>query len=89
MKKLSKALQEKYSIATSGVGPVAAEKLLDGCKTEKQAWERVIEVYSSSPVSPERWQERMQENAFFLWMCRERGQMFNLKDYLKGIGIVY
>ena len=89
VKKLSKEVQEKYGIGTSGVGPVAAEKLLDGCKTEKEAWERVIEAYSSSPVSSDMWQERMQENAFFLWMCREKEQIFNLKDYLKGLGIVY
>jgi hypothetical protein len=89
VKKLSREVQEKYGVGTSGVGPVAAEKLLDGCNTEKEAWERVIEAYSSSPVSPEQWKERMQENAFFLWMCREKGQMLNLKDYLKGLGIEY
>lgn len=87
--KISNEVKERYGIMGNGVGPVAAEKLLDGCNTEKQAWERVIEAYSSSPIDTGQWKERMQENAFFLWMCREKGKMFNLKDYLKGLGIVY
>ena len=87
--KISNEVKERYGIKGNGVGPVAAEKLLDGCNTEKQAWQRVIEAYSSSPIDTEQWKERMQENAFFLWMCREKGQMFVLEDYLKGFGIVY
>ena len=89
VKALSNEVKERYCIKGNGVGPVAAEKLLNGCNTEKQAWQRVIEAYSSSPIDTEQWKERMQENAFFLWMCREKGQMFVLEDYLKGLGIVY
>ena len=89
VEKLSDEVKQKYGITTNGVGDATAEKLLSGCATEKEAWGRVIEAYSSSPVSTEEWKERMQENAFFLWMCREKGQMFDLRDYLKGFGIDY
>ena len=89
VEKLSDEVKQKYGITNNGVGDATAEKLLSGCATEKEAWERVIEAYSSSPVSTEEWKERMQENAFFLWMCREKGQHFVLKDYLKGLGIDY
>jgi uncharacterized protein (UPF0335 family) len=83
---LDDSLYAKYSIRkSSGVAEKTAAALLQGVLTEREGWFRVIEAYSVT--HPDDWKERLQENAFFLWMCRYKGQRFELATYLQGFGI--
>lgn len=86
IEKLDDSLYAKYSIRkSSGVAEKTAVALLQGVLTEREGWFRVIEAYSVT--HPEDWKDRLQENAFFLWMCRYKGQRFDLATYLQGFGI--
>jgi hypothetical protein len=80
---IHKETKEKYGIKTNGAGPVAATKLLAGVTSEKEAAERVIEAYSLS--WPEDWEQRISDNAFFLYLRRKEGEMFNFKEYVEGL----
>ena len=86
VEKLADSLYAKYSIRkSSGVAEKTALALLKDILTEREGWLRIIEAYSTS--YPDDWKERMQDNAMFLWMCRYKGQQFNLATYLQGFGI--
>lgn len=82
---LAQVTKDKYSIKTKGVGGKTADTILDGCTTEKEAAERVLEAYQLA--WPEDGYERMKEMCFFLWMRRWEGQMFDLDSYLKELGV--
>ena len=82
---LAQETKDKYSIKTKGVGGKTADTILDGCTTEKEAAERVLEAYQLA--WPEDGYERMKEMCFFLWMRRWEGQMFDLDSYLKELGV--
>jgi hypothetical protein len=75
--------KDKYGIKTNGAGPVAASKLLSGCTTEKEMVERVIEAYSLS--WPDDYQQRLADNAFFLYLRRKEGEVFNFNDYVENL----
>ena len=51
------------------VGPVKAEKILDGITEEKDLYEAVVKAYNGD-------KERVLENARLLWLRREEGQMW-------------
>lgn len=84
---LAQETKDKYSIKTKGVGGKTADAILDGCTTEKEAAERVLEAYQLA--WPEDGYERMKEMCFFLWMRRWEGQVFDLDSYLKELGVEY
>lgn len=85
--KLHQDTRDKYGIKVTGVGPKTAEKLLAGCKDEKELAEVVLEAYMLS--YPEDGFERLQDMCFFLWMRRYEGQMFSLKEHLDKLGVNY
>jgi DNA polymerase-1 len=51
------------------VGPVKADKILDGITEEKDLYEAVVKAYDGD-------KERVLENARLLWLRREEGQMW-------------
>lgn len=51
------------------VGPVKADKMLDGLTEEKDLYEAVVKAYDGD-------KERVLENARLLWLRREEGQMW-------------
>lgn len=83
LEKVSAITKERFNIRTNTVGPVAASKLLEGLKTEKEMSERVIECYSAS--WEEDWEQRLQDNAFFLYLRRKPNEMFNVWDYVRSL----
>lgn len=85
--KLHQDIRTKYNIKVAGVGEKTAEKLLAGCKDEKELAEVVLEAYMLS--YPEDGFERLQDMCFFLWMRRYEGQMFSLKEHLDKLGVSY
>jgi 5'-3' exonuclease len=78
---LSSITKERFKVKTTSVGPVAAQKILDGLKTEKQMAERVAECYSAS--HEEDWEQRLQDNCFFLYLRRKPDEMFNVWEYME------
>lgn len=52
------------------VGPVKAEKMLQGCNDEKSLWEAVLKAYGGD-------KERAVENARLLWLRREKGEIWD------------
>lgn len=84
---LAQETKYKYGIKTKGVGGKTADAILEGCATEREAAERVLEAYLLA--WPEDGYERMKEMCFFLWMRRWEGQMFDLDNYLKDLGVKY
>lgn len=55
------------------VGPVRAEKMLDGASTEQDMWQRCIAAYSGD-------RDRAIENARLLWLRRFEGQIWQPPD---------
>lgn len=55
------------------VGPVRAEKMLDGANTEQDMWQRCIAAYSND-------RDRAIENARLLWLRRFEGQIWQPPD---------
>lgn len=84
---LAPIIKSKYGVTTKGVGEATADKILNGCTSEKEAAERVLEAYLIT--YPEDGFERMAEMCFFLWMRRHDGEMFDLKNYLYKLGVGY
>ena len=52
------------------VGPVKAEKILDGCQSEEEMWEAVVKAYDGDT-------ERVVENARLLWLRRKEGEIWH------------
>lgn len=84
---LSKATKQRYGITTNGVGEVAAKKILNDCKSEKEAAERVLDAYKEAWT--EDGFERLKEMSFFLHMRRYEGQMFSLEECFDKLGVEY
>lgn len=51
------------------VGPVTADKMLDGLKTEEELWEAVVKAYDGDT-------DRIIENARLLWLRRKEGELW-------------
>ncbi len=58
------------------VGPVKAKKILEGCETEEDLWEAVINAYDGDL-------ERVLENARLLWLRRYEGEIWEPPDQRK------
>lgn len=86
--KLSDFIINKYGLRKSkGCGLVAATKILEGAKTEKEMARRVVQCYKKS--WGKEWYKCLDENAFHLYLRREDDEMFVLSDYLDGLGVKY
>lgn len=83
LEKLHPITKERFKISRDGVGPVAASKILEGLKTEREMIARVSECYSVS--WEEDWQERLQDNCFFLYLQRKPNERFDLIEYVRSL----
>ena len=84
IEKLSKITKERFGIKVDGVGPATAKKVLADCKTEVDLAARVFECYSAMYGEEEGWDERLDENGFFLYLLRHEKDEWDLNRYLKG-----
>lgn len=84
IEKLSKITKERFKIKVEGVGPATAKKVLADCKTEAELAARVFECYSAMYGDEEGWDERLDENGFFLYLLRHEKDEWDLNRYLKG-----
>ena len=84
IEKLSKITKERFKIKVDGVGPATAKKILADCKTEVDLTSRVYECYSAMYGEEEGWEERLDENGFFLYLLRHEKDEWNLNKYLRG-----
>lgn len=78
---LSDSIREKYSIKTKGVGAATADKILANCTTEQEINSRVVECYKET--HPEDWRERLDDNAFYLYLLRDEDDKWNAANYFK------
>ena len=85
LEKLHQDTKEKYGIKTNGVGEVASAKILEGCLTEKEMAERVMEAYALS--WPSDCFERLSDTCFFLYLRRFDGEVFDLDKYINQLEI--
>lgn len=84
IEKLSKITKERFKIKVEGVGPATAKKILADCKTEVDLATRVFECYSAMYGDEEGWEERLDENGFFLYLLRHEKDEWDLNKYLRG-----
>lgn len=84
IERLSKITKERFNIKVDGVGPATAKKILADCKTEVDLASRVFECYSAIYGEEEGWDERLDENGFFLYLLRHEKDEWDLNRYLKG-----
>lgn len=84
IEKLSKITKERFNIKVEGVGPATAKKILADCKTEVDLAARVYECYSAMYGEEENWEERLDENGFFLYLLRYEKDKWDLDRYLEG-----
>lgn len=76
---LSSELKKKFGITRNGVGPVAAQKVLADCKTEADLAARVVECYKGT--HPDDWRERLDDNAFYLYLLRSEDDKWDAARY--------
>lgn len=81
IEKLSDITRERFGIKVKGVGPATAIKVLAECKTERDLAQRVYECYSAA--WEEDWQDRLNENGFFLYLLRSSEDKWNMNRYLE------
>lgn len=84
IEKLSKITKERFGIKVEGVGPATAKKILADCKSEVELASRVFECYSAMYGDEEGWDERLDENGFFLYLLRHEKDEWDLNKYLRG-----
>lgn len=84
IEKISKITKERFGIKVEGVGPATAKKILADCKTEQDLAARVFECYSAMYGEEEGWDERLDENGFFLYLLRHEKDEWDLNKYLGG-----
>ena len=84
IEKLSKITKERFKIKVEGVGPATAKKILADCKSEVELASRVYECYSAMYGEEEGWDERLDENGFFLYLLRHEKDEWDLNKYLRG-----
>ena len=84
IEKLSKITKERFGIKVEGVGPATVKKILADCKTEVDLAARVFECYSAMYGEEEGWDERLDENGFFLYLLRHEKDEWDLNKYLRG-----
>lgn len=81
IEKLSDITRERYGIKTKGVGPATAQKILADCLLEEELAQRVKECYVEAWEA--NWDERLNENGFFLYLLRHEADKWILSEYLK------
>ena len=70
---------EKLAPEVNGVGPATAEKILTDCKTEADLAARVVECYKGT--HPDDWRQRLDDNAFFLYLLRSEDDVWDPAKY--------
>lgn len=83
--KTSKLFREQYSVRYTGIGEATADVLFADCKTRKDFAEVVVNVYKNCYY--DEYQERLQEQGFFLWLKRHPEDVFCLKSWLEKCGV--
>lgn len=80
---LSEQDKRHYDIPASrrSVGDVTAKAILSTVDTEKDALRAILSLYENAYPADGR--ERFKEMAFFLWMARYKGQMFDVIEYME------
>ncbi len=86
IEQLAKSTREQFNIKVSGVGPATAKKILADCKTEADLASRVYECYSAMYGEDDGWEERLDDNGFFLYLLRHEKDEWDLNRYL-GVNI--
>lgn len=76
---LSLDIKRKFGIKVKGVGPATATMLLADCKTEAELNARVVECYKST--HPDDWRERLDDNAFYLYLLRSEDDKWDAARY--------
>lgn len=84
---LPKDIRQEYGLKGKGIGPKAAERLLEDCETPKDMMERVVSLYEVQ--YKDKWYSVMEENCRLLYMRKEIGEMYSLGDKLESMGISY
>jgi len=82
IKFLADSTKLKYGIKVKGCGPASAEKILS-VDSEREMAMRVEEAYREA--HPEDWKQRLQDNAFFLYLQRYAGEVFTWEKYVEGL----
>ena len=100
----SQEFAKKYNITQRGIGVSTAEKILDGAKTPKDLYSRVVEAYKSyygdsdfsftsydGEVSQRCWMDMLKENAALLYMLRDMGEIgkYDIMNTLERLGVEY
>lgn len=101
---VSKEFAQKYKVTQRGVGKATAEKILEGCTTPKELYERVVEAYKSyygedefefeswrGDKSMRTWLDMLRENAILLYMCRTPKEIgvYDIQKTLDKLGVEY
>lgn len=101
---VSKEFAQKYGVTQRGVGKATAEKILQGCATPKELYERVVEAYKSyygeepfeftahdGEKSMRTWLDMLRENAALLYMCRTESDIgtYDIQKTLDKLGVAY
>lgn len=76
---LDPSLKKRFGIRVNGVGPATAIKLLEDCKTEADLAARVVECYKIT--HPDDWRERLDDNAFYLYLLRSEDDKWDAARY--------
>ena len=76
---LAQEIKDKFNIRVNGVGPATAVKLLADCKTEEGLAARVVECYKAT--HPTDWRERLDDNAFYLYLLRSEDDKWDAAKY--------
>lgn len=85
IKIISEQDKKHYDIPASrrSVGDATAKVILSTVETEKDALRAILSLYENA--YPDDGKERFKEMAFFLWMARYKGQMFDVIEYMEGL----
>lgn len=100
---LSKEFRTKYSIGQhKGVGKATALKVLEGCNSPVEMYNRVVEAYKSfygvssfeftshrGEVSQRIWLDMLRENALLLHMMRKPNERYDIEETFKRLGVDY
>lgn len=80
-------IRKHFGLKCKGIGPKAAEAILDGCETPKQMMSRVVECYELQ--YKENWYRVMEENCKLLYLRKLHGEVYSLGERLDRMGIAY
>lgn len=84
---LPKEARKEYGLRGKGIGDKAAERILEGCESPKEMMERVVSCYEMQ--YGDKWYDVMEENCRLLYLTKVKGEVYNLGNKLKAMGIDY